>query len=164
MVLNPERIQNKEISMESFTPWTDRQIEDEIERIKPTPSNRDILILFLQFLDSQSHLLFRYGNNEGYLLQQAYNYAGSGPFASYVDDYIKKCKDLNCFLHRNNGKSLIRLIPVYGFYRNILKGFLEFQLPLMVNMPLQGAMITALNYGIFGVGNVLRQSDHISIT
>ena len=94
LISNPELIQSKEISIESFTPWSDRQIENEIERIKSTPSKRDILILFLQFLNAQAHLLFRYGNKAGYLIQQAYNYAGSGPFASYVDNYIKKCKDL----------------------------------------------------------------------
>ncbi len=94
LINNPELIRSKEISIESFTPWNDRQIEDEIERIKSTPSKRDILILFLQFLNAQAHLLFRYGSKAGYLIQQAHNYAGSGPFASYVDNYIKKCKVL----------------------------------------------------------------------
>jgi WD40 repeat protein len=90
MVLNPESILNKTIKMESLTPWTEQQIDNEIERIKTTPANKDILRIYRQFLDSQSHLLYRYGNIEGYLLQQAYNYAGSGPFADRVDEYLKK--------------------------------------------------------------------------
>ena len=94
LIRNPELIQSREISIESFTPWSDGQIEDEIGRMKSTPSKRDILILFLQFLNAQAHLLFRYGSKAGYLIQQAHNYAGSGPFASYVDNYIRKCKDL----------------------------------------------------------------------
>jgi WD40 repeat protein len=100
LILNPELIQNKEISIESFTPWSDRQINDEIERIKSAPNKRDILILFLQFLNAQAHLLFRYGNKAGYLIQQAYNYAGTGPFAGYVDIYIKKCKNLKMLFEK----------------------------------------------------------------
>jgi WD40 repeat protein len=94
LILNPKLVQDKKVSIDSFTPWSDKQINDEIERIKTTPSKRDKLILFLQFLNAQAHLLFRYGSKAGYLIQQAYNYAGSGPFASYVDNYIKKCNSL----------------------------------------------------------------------
>ena len=94
LILNPEKIQNKEIIIESFTPWSDQQVDCEIERIRMSPNRRDNLEIFLQFLNSQAHLIFRYGNIEGYLLQQAWNYADSGPFASYVDEYIKKCDHL----------------------------------------------------------------------
>jgi WD40 repeat protein len=95
MVLNPEGIQNGIIKMESLTPWTEQQIDNEIERIRTTPANRDILSIYRQFLDSQSHLLYRYGNIEGYLLQQAYNYAGSGPFADRLDKYLEKNNRIN---------------------------------------------------------------------
>lgn len=94
LILNPEKIQNKEIIIESFTPWSDQQIDHEIERIRMSPDRRDNLEIFLQFLNSLAHLLFRYGHIEGYLLQQAWNYADSGPFARYVDEYIKKCDHL----------------------------------------------------------------------
>jgi WD40 repeat protein len=94
LILNPEQLPNKEVKIESFTPWTEQQIDREIERIKTTPSKRDILKIFLQFLNSQAHLLFRYGNIQGYFMQQAWNYADSGPFARYVDEYIKKCDHL----------------------------------------------------------------------
>jgi WD40 repeat protein len=90
----PDKIQNKEIIIESLIPWNEKEIADEIKRIYSVPTKRDILIIFLQFLDSQSHLLFRYGNIEGFFLQQAYNHAGSGPFAGFVDRYIKKCRNV----------------------------------------------------------------------
>lgn len=89
LVENPEKMQNKSITINSITPRNHNQILAEINRIKTTPTNRDILMLFRQFLDAQSHLLFRYGKLDGYLLQQAFNYAGSGPFADRVDDYIR---------------------------------------------------------------------------
>lgn len=94
LILNPEKIQDKEIIIESFTPWSDKQVDCEIERIRTSPNRRDNLEIFLQFLNSQAHLLFRYGHIEGYLLQQAWNYADSGPFARYVDEYIEKCDHL----------------------------------------------------------------------
>ena len=90
LVQNPERIQDREICIGSVTPWSDLQISQEIERIRTVPAKRDLLILFKQFLDVQAHLLYRYGNINGYFIQQAWNYAGSGPFANYVDGYIKK--------------------------------------------------------------------------
>lgn len=94
LILNPETIQKNEIFIESFMPWNDLQVSNEIGRISLNPSKKDILILYLQFLNAQSHLLFRYGNKSAYFIQQAYNYAGSGPFAGIVDAYIKKSKNL----------------------------------------------------------------------
>ncbi|MFO7852001.1 MAG: TIR domain-containing protein [Bacteroidota bacterium] len=94
LILCPEKIQNKEIIIESFTPWSDQQVDCEIERIRMSPNRRDTLEIFLQFFHVQAHLLSLYGNLEGYVLQQAWNYADSGPFARYVDEYIEKCDHL----------------------------------------------------------------------
>jgi len=94
LVENPEKIQNKIVTINSFTPWNHNQVLAEITRIKTSPTNRDILMLFKQFLDAQSHLLFRYGKLDGYLLQQAFNYVGSGPFAALVDDYVSDSSDV----------------------------------------------------------------------
>lgn len=90
LIMNPERIKNKEYTIDSYTPWSEKQVYEEIERIKNEPLKKDILILFLQFLDSQAHLIYRYGKIDGFILQQAHNYADSGPFAEAVDNYNDK--------------------------------------------------------------------------
>jgi len=79
LISDPDKIQNGEIKIDSLVPWTESQIDREINRIKNSPTKRDILKIFLQFLDAQAHLLFRYGNIEGFLLQQAFNSSASGP-------------------------------------------------------------------------------------
>ena len=90
LVSNPERIQNHEICVESIAPWNEKQVEAEIKRMETAPTKSDVLGLILQFLNAQSHLLFRFAGLDGYLMQQAYNYACSGSFAELVQKFWRK--------------------------------------------------------------------------
>jgi WD40 repeat protein len=89
LIREPEMAQSGTLVIDSISPWSDGQVVQEIERLLSSPVKTDLLMLFRQFLTTQAHLLHRYGNMEGYFLQQAYNYAEKGPFAERVDSYVR---------------------------------------------------------------------------
>jgi WD40 repeat protein len=65
---------------ESVTPWTEEQIDAEIERIKTNPNRADRLMDFLNFLGQESANLQNYASEFPYFAtQQAWNFANSGP-------------------------------------------------------------------------------------
>ncbi|MCJ7682351.1 MAG: DUF4062 domain-containing protein, partial [Candidatus Aminicenantes bacterium] len=68
--------------------WSDERIRKENERISHKPERIDRIQVFLQFVNSESHGLVKFGSLPGYCLQQAYNFAGSGPVASAAEDII----------------------------------------------------------------------------
>ena len=82
----------------SVRPWTDEEIEKDSERIinKPTPLDR--IKAFSQFVNSESHGLVKFGAMPGFCIQQAYNFAGSGPVAEEAKKIIDAEKDTVLFL------------------------------------------------------------------
>ena len=65
---------------ESITPWTEEQTETEIERIKNSPTNADLLKDFLYFLGNESSNLHNYASEFAHFTyQQAWNYTTDGP-------------------------------------------------------------------------------------
>jgi WD40 repeat protein len=65
---------------ESITPWTEEQIDAEIERIKTNPTRADILKDFLNFLGVESYNLQENASNfHNFTIQQAWNNYDSGP-------------------------------------------------------------------------------------
>jgi len=91
LVSDPASEETQTSSPASLKPWNNKQIDSRITEIDSSPKTSDLLSLFLQFLDAQAHLLFQYGMLDGYFMQQAHNYAGSGPFSRAVDAYMDLC-------------------------------------------------------------------------
>jgi WD40 repeat protein len=75
--------------LESIEPWnTDKIIEDNT-RIIQTPTRLDRVKTYFQFVNSESHILFKYGQQAGFnVLQHAFNYTGNGSLAESVNKLI----------------------------------------------------------------------------
>ncbi|MCX6238204.1 MAG: WD40 repeat domain-containing protein, partial [Bacteroidia bacterium] len=85
----------------SITPWTEKQIDAEIERIKTSPTKADLLKDFLNFLGNENSNLQNYAKEFAFFThQQAWNYAAEGPIGKAAGE-----------LQPAAGKSLLRLIP-----------------------------------------------------
>ena len=79
---------------------TDDQIEAECQRIIQHPTRRDRLEAFANFVGTQSHHLARFGTHPGFVLQQAMNYAPSGPVRARAEKCLEKSQSpmlLQCF-------------------------------------------------------------------
>lgn len=71
---------------ESITPWTEKQTDAEIERIKSNPNRADKLKDFLHFLGQEAAYLQSYAHKfSNYTFQQAWNYSGGGPVGKSTD-------------------------------------------------------------------------------
>ena len=85
---------------ESITPWTDEQIDQEIERIKTNPTNTDKLKDFLNFLGNESSNLQNYANEFSYFShQQAWNFNYEGSLGNAATKTSEKT--LNKLILRN---------------------------------------------------------------
>jgi WD40 repeat protein len=65
----------------SVKPWTDEEIIEDSERIINNPTSLDRIKAFSQFVNSQSRALTEFGHMSGFCLQEAYNFANSGPLS-----------------------------------------------------------------------------------
>jgi WD40 repeat protein len=65
---------------QSITPWTEKQINTEIERIKTKPTKADLLKDFLSFLVNENSNLQNYSSEfANFTYQQAWNFTAEGP-------------------------------------------------------------------------------------
>jgi len=79
---------------ESFTPWSEERINEEIERIKTSPTLLDQLREFLNFLGQEADNLHRYAYEfQNFTTQQAWNYADSGPVDKVAQRLLKGKSD-----------------------------------------------------------------------
>jgi WD40 repeat protein len=65
----------------SVEPWREERIRAEVERIKSRPTRLDKVRVFENFVRGDSHALMLFGGQPGFVVQQAYNSADSGPVA-----------------------------------------------------------------------------------
>jgi len=72
----------------SVRPWTDAEIRADTERIINHPTRLDRIKAFSQFVDSDSNVLVRFASHPGFVIQQAYNSAQSGPVASEAEEIV----------------------------------------------------------------------------
>ena len=86
---------------ESIPPWTQEQIYVEIERIKTNPTRADKLRDFINFLGQEANNLQNYAFRlQQFAIQQAWNYADSGPVGETAGKY--NSNNFNKLLLRNN--------------------------------------------------------------
>ncbi len=72
---------------ESITPWTEKQIDAEIERIKINPTGADRLKDFFIYIRQEAGNLQEYSDEfENFSYQQAWNYSNSGPVGKATED------------------------------------------------------------------------------
>jgi WD40 repeat protein len=70
---------------ESVMPWSQKTIEEEIERIKKTPNRVDHLNAFLQFLGLEAGNMQRHSPDiRHFVVQQAWNHSVDGPVAEAI--------------------------------------------------------------------------------
>ncbi len=85
---------------ESITPWTQEQIDVEIDRIKINPNRADKLKDFINFLGQEVDNLQNYASEFVYFThQQAWNYATEGSVAGAADEFSPQ--SANLLLRRN---------------------------------------------------------------
>ena len=72
----PEDIPLPEI-IPSVRPWTDEEIEADIQRIINNPTRLDRIKVFSQFVNSEAHNLIKYHSYPLFCIQQAYNSANA---------------------------------------------------------------------------------------
>lgn len=101
----------------SIQPWTEEDIQRDIEHIIKNPTNLNKIKAFYQFVNSECHNLVNYSKYTNFSIQQAYNYAHNGPFANdakqIIDEGIKEILILR--------KSQYR--PKYNPYPPLIKMF-----------------------------------------
>jgi len=66
----------------SVEPWSEEKIRQDTERIINNPTRLDRIRAFSQFVNSESHALVKFAAHPGFVVQQAYNSASSGPVAT----------------------------------------------------------------------------------
>ena len=107
-------IQHLEV-IPSVTPWTDEQIQADIERIKTNLTRFDRMKAFAQFVNAESHALVKFAVHPGFVIQQAYNSANAGPVAEAGKFLIDHTKDQLLLLHHPSYR------PDYNPYPLFLK-------------------------------------------
>ena len=85
--------------------WSEQRIREESERINSNPTRLYRIKAFLQFLNSESYLLTKFASFPGFCLQQAYNFAISGPVAETAIKRINAKSDHIMFLQQNFQRS-----------------------------------------------------------
>ncbi|MGZ7135940.1 MAG: P-loop domain-containing protein, partial [Methanobacterium sp.] len=88
--------------LNSFESDNEYQIENHENYIINHSSNIDILQIFNQFVNSESHGLIKFGSMPGFCLQQAYNSAKEGPIASTAEKILKDIHDEILFLQHSS--------------------------------------------------------------
>jgi NACHT domain- and WD repeat-containing protein len=88
--------------MPSVKPWTEEEIKKDTERIIKNPTLLDRIQTFSQFVNAESHHLSRFGSQPGFCLQQAYNYARTGPVAKMAEVIVNEGYNLPMLLRLNN--------------------------------------------------------------
>ena len=83
----------------SVKPWSNEEIRKDTQRIINNPTQLDRMRAFSQFVNSESHVLVKFGAMPGFYLQQAYNSASSGPVAKAAENIINAGVDSVLFLH-----------------------------------------------------------------
>lgn|GEM_PF-526989 len=78
--------------------WSDKKIKHDNERIIHRPERLDRIRTFLQFANSESHGLVKFGAIPGYCLQQAYNSSNLGTVATAAEAIISTQKDKTMLL------------------------------------------------------------------
>jgi len=97
---------------ESITPWTQEQIEAEIERIKIYPKRADKLIDFIGFMGQEVTNLHNNASEiKSLTIQQAWNFSNDGPVAKIVNNYLNFREELLLSINEErpvwNPKSII---------------------------------------------------------
>lgn len=69
-------------------PWNEERIREDTQRIINNPTLLDRIRAFSQFVNSESHALVKFASHMGFILQQAYNSARSGPVASAAESIV----------------------------------------------------------------------------
>jgi WD40 repeat protein len=72
----------------SIEPWSEEKIRQNRERITNSPTRLDRIRAFSRFVDSESHYFVKFNSHAGFIVQQAYNSAGSGPVAYEADRIV----------------------------------------------------------------------------
>jgi len=72
----------------SVEPWSEEKIRRDTERIIKNPTCLDRIQAFSQFVSSESHALVKFAAHHGFVVQQAYNSASSGPVVSAAEAII----------------------------------------------------------------------------
>jgi WD40 repeat protein len=112
--------------IESIKPWDEEKIIAKGQRIIKDPSPLDNIKAFAQFISLESHALTKFGERDGFVIQQAYNYTDSGPVTKRAEEFIKN-ESKTVFLlskkeHRpkfNPYSALIRTLE--GHVSNVVK-------------------------------------------
>ncbi len=90
---NFQKQQAKNISfpevMRAVAPWSAEKINEEADRIVHASTRLDRLRAYSQFVVSESHVLGKCASLPGFVMQQAYNAADSGPIASEAEKIIE---------------------------------------------------------------------------
>jgi hypothetical protein len=73
----------------SVRPWTDEQIQVDVERIMRHPTRLDRLRAFADFVASESHSFLKFAALPGFCLQQALNYADAGPVVEAAERFLR---------------------------------------------------------------------------
>jgi WD40 repeat protein len=86
-------IQTLEI-IPSVEPWSEERINADIERIKTNPTRLDRIRAFVRFVNAESHNFVKFASQPGFVIQQAYNSANSGPVVSAAETRVNETKDI----------------------------------------------------------------------
>ncbi len=93
---------------ESITPWTEKQLNAEIERIRTNPTRMDRLRDYINFLGREMESLQKFASEvKGFSIQQAYNYADTGMVHRATENFVTKINKLTIspvFLEKWNPK------------------------------------------------------------
>jgi telomerase protein component 1 len=74
----------------SVRPWTEEEITANTEKIITAPSRLDRIRAFTQFVNSEAHNFYRFSSQPMFCIQQAYNYANSGPIIGAASALFNK--------------------------------------------------------------------------
>jgi len=73
----------------AIRPWDQKRIDRESGRIKAQPSRFDHVKGFSRFVHAEAPLLAKYAKRPGYVIQQAFNRAASGPVAEAAEQFLE---------------------------------------------------------------------------
>jgi WD40 repeat protein/tetratricopeptide (TPR) repeat protein len=95
----------------SIRPWTDDQVQADTERVVNNPTRLDLIRAFSNFVTSESHNLVIFGMQPGFCLQQAHNYADSGPVVDAAEQIIRSQMEQHLILQISNHRSTFNFHP-----------------------------------------------------
>jgi WD40 repeat protein len=74
----------------SIRPWSDEELKQDAERIINNPTRMDRILAFSQFVNSEGYSFIKFATHPGFVIQQAYNYANSGPIANPAEKLLNE--------------------------------------------------------------------------